>query len=58
VREQLIAAAGSSARLPIIRGRTAPNILFITLSPQDKADAVAKALSSFANRCPKVEVFS
>jgi len=57
VREQLVAASGCSVSLPVIRGRTSPNILFLTLSPTDKADDVAEALSSFAAHCAKVEAF-
>lgn len=55
VREQLVTASGISALLPIVRGRTAPNILFLTLCPPGKSVVIAQALSSFASKCPKVD---
>jgi hypothetical protein len=50
IREKL--HAGLENRLPIVRGRVAPNILFFTLASPDKSKQVAAALTEFAANSP------
>ncbi len=56
VREKLCEAAGCTVRLPIIRGRVAPNILFIRLAPEQMVEKVQSALMSFGADNPKIEI--
>jgi hypothetical protein len=52
VRENLIQSSGSSADFPIVRGRVSPNILFLLVSPSDRAKKVGEALETFAAKSP------
>jgi hypothetical protein len=47
VREKLCEHAGGCARLPVVRGRVAPNILFIFLCPDQYSANLTSALSLF-----------
>lgn len=55
-RERLLAGSAGFAAMPVLRGRVAPNILFLTLAPADRQAGVANALRSFAETSDKVEV--
>ncbi len=52
VRKKLIQSKGCSACLPVVRGRVTPNILFFTISPLSRVEAVERALKSFAAKSP------
>lgn len=56
VRGKLLSEAGSDTILPVIRGRVAPNILFISHAPPTVKDEVGDALRSFASKCHKAEL--
>ena len=56
VRSALARVCGASAEIPVIRGRLAPNILFVTVAPPEKSELVARALETFVASCCKVEV--
>lgn len=58
IRSELERRCGPGARLPVIRGRVAPNILFFTLVPGSCANAISEELSAFASKCGKVEVIA
>jgi hypothetical protein len=56
VRERLHRAADAPGALPVIRGRVAPNILFLSLAPRAQAGALREALQSFGSRSPLLAV--
>lgn len=56
IRERLIDLVGDSGDLPVIRGRVAPNILFLAMAPEHMREGMRAALLSFAHRCHKAEV--
>ena len=56
VRAKLCQIANTNSEMPIIRGRVAPNILFITLSPIEMVPRLKAAITSFAGNGPKVEI--
>lgn len=57
VRENMHRAAMSGHMLPIVRGRVAPNILFLALSPDIIGKQIKRALVSFSEQCPaKIEL--
>lgn len=56
IREKLCDATGASQLLPIIRGRVAPNILFLTLSPSSLSEKLRRSLVKFADLGPKVNL--
>lgn len=47
---------GAAAHLPVVRGRVAPNILFLTLAPPALTDQISDALTSFCVKCGKAEL--
>ena len=47
-RSKLNSAIGKSSRLPIMRCRVAPNILFVPAAPPDKREILEEAIRSFA----------
>ena len=47
---------GDAALLPVIRGRVAPNILFLTLAPAELTDALSETLTNFCGKCAKAEL--
>ncbi|MBA3676390.1 MAG: hypothetical protein H0W74_03165 [Sphingosinicella sp.] len=58
VRERLMSACGSDHRLPVVRGRLAPNILFITVAPPSVAQRFGSALERFCNQSEKVDLIA
>lgn len=58
VRSELEDRCGSIARLPVVRGRVAPNILFLTLAPPAGSDVLSEALEAFASKCGKADLIS
>lgn len=44
--------------LPLIRGRVAPNILFLTVSQPHSVEPLSRALSSFVDRSPKAQLIA
>lgn len=56
VRAHLHYVTGSEATLPVVRGRVAPNILFISHAPASMREQVANALRSFVSKCQKAEI--
>jgi hypothetical protein len=52
IRDKLIPCSNCSTKLPILRGHVAPNILFFTISPLNRVQAVKEALESFAAQSP------
>lgn len=58
IRSELEDRCGPIAKLPVIRGRVAPNILFFTLAPPAGSDAISEALSEFAGKCGKVDLIA
>jgi hypothetical protein len=57
VRGKLIQCASCSITLPVVRGRVTPNILFLVISPSDRAEDVRKALVAFEAKSPVVRGF-
>jgi hypothetical protein len=58
LRAELCALAGKGVSLPVIRGRVAPNTLFLALAPRQQARALAKALTGFGAGNPLVELIA
>lgn len=56
VREKLCRVTNCSVKLPIIRGRVAPNILFITLAPEHLVEQMHSVLSSFGEESLLIEL--
>jgi hypothetical protein len=56
VRDRLVGLYGNAAKLPVIRGRVAPNILFFSLAPERSLAAIAAALRTFGSACAKVNL--
>lgn len=56
VRKALQQACGGAQPLPVVRGRVAPNILFVTVAPPQLVPAVASALEQFASHAAKIEL--
>jgi hypothetical protein len=56
VRSKLLHVCGTESHLPIIRGRTAPNILFISVAPDDMLGNFSEALQDFVTKCEKAEI--
>lgn len=56
VRDLLRQECSDAPLLPVVRGRVAPNILFVTVAPPRLAPSVAKALERFASHASKVEL--
>lgn len=58
VRAQFLNACGDGEILPVVRGRVAPNILFITHAPTQLASAVKSSVESFCRLSEKVELIA
>ena len=56
VRSSLVKLCGDGALLPVVRGRVAPNILFLTLAPSELTDVLSEALTSFCGKCAKADL--
>lgn len=56
VRDEIHRHLAPTADLPIVRGRVAPNILFLAAAPDDIARELEAALCSFGEAGPKVEL--
>lgn len=56
VRDKLLDGLEEAAVLPVIRGRVAPNILFVTVAPDRLVDPLSAAVRAFAETGPKVEL--
>lgn len=56
VRDRLIVLYGNTARLPVIRGRVAPNILFLTFAPIEFHTPLNQALSNFVENCGNADL--
>jgi len=56
VRSTLAAACGSTADIPVVRGRVSPNILFVSVAPPPQKAMLLSAINSFADRCQKIEI--
>lgn len=56
VRDRLLSSCGGGARLPVVRGRVAPNILFVTFAPLQLVPIVKMAIETFCNRSPRIEI--
>jgi hypothetical protein len=56
VREKLHSEDDAVSKLPIVRGRVAPNILLITLSPKDNSKTLKATIKSFVESRTKVEL--
>jgi len=56
VRQTLSDVCGGGMALPVIRGRLAPNLLFLTVAPEDQCQRVSQALMSFSSQCTKAEI--
>jgi hypothetical protein len=52
IGNELVRRASCSSKLPILRGRITPNILFLTLCPSKRIEEVRVALESFAQGSP------
>lgn len=55
VRSRCIKLSGASCKLPVLLGRVAPNILFVSLAPKDKTDELCEAIHSFAGNSPPMD---
>lgn len=55
VRNACLGATSASSVLPVLRGRAAPNILFISVAPPDKAMPLREAIKSFAASSPPMD---
>lgn len=56
VRTRFLSECGGGSLLPVVRGRVAPNILFITFAPPRLASAVETSIESFCSQSDKVEL--
>ncbi|MBB5538473.1 hypothetical protein [Rhizobium giardinii] len=56
VRSRLSALAERDIKTPIIRARLAPNLLFVTLAPQEREAEVSAAINTFGERREKIEL--
>lgn len=56
VRKRFLDACGGGPVLPVVRGRVAPNILFISVAPEADALAMQSSIEGFCDLNPKVEV--
>ncbi|QIG54506.1 hypothetical protein G6N82_10400 [Altererythrobacter sp. BO-6] len=56
VRDRLLDVCGTGAILPVVRGRVAPNILFVTVAPPDLDGAVRTSIKRFCDKSEKVEL--
>ena len=56
VRDRFLSACGGGTVLPVVRGRVAPNILFVTFAPSKLAPDVRSSIKSFCSRSAKVEL--
>lgn len=57
VRDKMHEVALPALKLPVVRGRVAPNILFLALSPDSMAISIQRAFVSFTELCPsKIEL--
>lgn len=56
VRERLMEWCGSQTALPILRGRLAPNLLFVTIAPDGKGVPLSNAIKAFARQFAKAEI--
>ena len=56
VRDEVYRRLAPKVSLPIVRGRVAPNILFLAVAPDDIAGDLQSALCSFGEVGPKVEL--
>jgi hypothetical protein len=55
VREHLANGSPHILKIPVIRGRLTPNILFLVLSPESRVDEIREALRSFEESSPRFE---
>lgn len=56
VRQRFLDACGGGSVLPVVRGRVAPNILFVTAAPGPLVAAIDASIRNFCNRSEKVEL--
>ncbi len=56
IRKHLVEECHASDHLPIIRGRLAPNILFLAVAQSDRVGPLSTSLVDFAARCQKAEI--
>jgi hypothetical protein len=56
IGDKLVVLCGQCARLPVVRGRVAPNLLFFTIAPATISPRIHDALRTFATRCAKVDL--
>lgn len=56
VRQRFLDACGGGSVLPVVRGRVAPNILFVSVAPASRAAAFEASIGNFCNRSEKVEL--
>ena len=42
--------------MPVIRGRVAPNTLFLTKAQTELTDALSKALTNLCGKCAKADL--
>lgn len=56
IRSKLVSLVGSSADVPVIRGRVAPNLLFFSIVPGANRERWRRALLDFEMNCAKAEI--
>lgn len=56
VRDRLVSLYCKAAKLPVVRGRVAPNILFLSVAPAEAHPAIKQALNGFVASCDKAEL--
>ena len=52
IRNEIVRRTSCSSKLPVLRGRITPNILFLTMCPSERLEEVRDALESFAKASP------
>jgi len=58
VRDRLVSLYGKAAKLPVVRGRVAHNILFLSVAPAEAHPPIKQALRDFVASCDKAELIN
>lgn len=58
VRQRLSLLVGRDIRIPVIRARMAPNLLFVTIAPEGLEASVAGVITAFASGRDKIELIT
>ena len=56
VRRRLMEVCGAKSIMPVVRGRTAPNVLFVSVVHDNVAERFGASLQKFGQNCAKTEL--